>query len=122
MLDERLVLVRCALGCRSLSSDAFRVLYCLCSVGPERVRNVSVLRFLSGIPKPVRCLKELDAAGLLRYRKRWRKLEITLGAAADFEVWRNRFAADTLSPLEKALKDDASILPGAGARVGVPVG
>lgn len=93
------------MGCRSVSSDAFRVLFCLCDVGAERVRYVRVLRFLSGIPKPVRCLRELQGAGLLSYEQRSRRLVIRLGVPADFAVWRMTHAPGDLLPLERSIHE-----------------
>lgn len=105
MSDASLSLLRDSVACRSVSSDAFRVLFCLCEVGPERIRYVRVLRFLSGIPKPVRCLRELQSAGLLSYQQSSRRLSIRLGTVADFAVWRNMFAADGLLPLERSFDE-----------------
>jgi hypothetical protein len=102
LTDLALSLVRSAAGCRSLSSDSFRVLYAVCSAGPERIRDIPSLVWVSGIPKPVRCLKELREVGLIQFIKRYRKLDIRLGTPADFDVWRNKFLAKDFLPLEKA--------------------
>lgn len=89
-----------ALSCRLLSSDAVRVLAVVLVADPRRIKSITAVRELSGIERPTRCLTELQEAGLLSFARDGRKLTVTRGTLADFSVWRNQFAPDTLLPIE----------------------
>lgn len=80
-----------ALSFRLLSDAACRVLVMLHLNNPTKIHSLRLVRELSGVARPGRCLRELADAQLILLSRggyRGRKLEMERLPAADFRAWR----------------------------------
>ncbi len=96
-----------ALACRLLSDASCRVLAVLCMNDPSKIRTVRLLRELSGVQRPNRCLDELSDAGLIfvaRNGSKRNRLVMSRPPVADFHAWR------LLQCLGKGALEDAPLL------------
>lgn len=79
-----------AVGCRLLSNASVRVLVVLYLNDPMNIRSLRVVRELSGVARPGRCLRELNDAGLIkveRYGFKGNRLKMSRMPEADFHSW-----------------------------------
>lgn len=103
-----------ALACRLLSDASCRVFAVLCMNDPSKIRSVRLLRELSGVQRPNRCLDELSDAGLVfvaRNGARRNRLVMSRPPVADFHAWRMLYCPET----ELRKKDDPLLYMGSEA-------